>query len=499
MNRPLSRTILPLVALGIFQGPGRALAQAEPAAVEAPPAEAPVLAAPPVEAPRVEAPRVEAPRVEAPAPVATRGRARRVIRLAEALSLAEKNYPEVRAARARYDKTRAQLREAHSAPFSEFNLTAGAGLIPAWRGTTVYSPSSDQAITSEMSLAYQVALEGVVPLWTFGKLTNLWQAARAGTEAAGHEVEKEKAEIRFEVRRAYYGVQLARDALLLIEEASKRVEEYLERLEAGVESGDSDEIELLKLKVQRAELVARSSEALRQMEIARAGLRFFTGASTPLDAVDEPLAPTGHELGPVTRYLEAARLHRPEVNMARAGVDAREAQLRMERARYFPDVGLGLTARVTGAPGQTNQRNPFSYDPLNTPVVGLGLVLRWKLDFFPQSARVAQATAALEEMRATEQYALGGVAVEVEKAFAEAVDAKRRLDAWGDAAQYAKQWLIKVQQGLDLGLTENEDLVEPSKEFALKRFAEMSALFDYNVALAALAAKTGWEEMLRGG
>jgi hypothetical protein len=50
-----------------------------------------------------------------------------------------------------------------------------------------------------------------------------------------------------------------------------------------------------------------------------------------------------------------------------------------------------------------------------------------------------------------------------------------------------------VQQGIEVGTFEDEDVVEPAKEYALKRFAQMSALFDYNVALAKLAQVTGWD------
>lgn len=427
------------------------------------------------------------------------GRGIRRISLDEALRLAQLNYPKIAQAKARLQKSKAQLQEARTAPFSEFTLTVGAGLMPPWKGTSVYSPSSNAALTSNMTLAYQVAVEGVIPLWTFGKLTNLWEAASAGVEAGEYGVEKEQTEIRFEVRRAYYGVLLARDALILVDEAESQVSGFGEQLQEGVESGETDEIDLLKLKVQQSELIARKSEATQKLKVALAGLRFFTGAPSAIDTLDEPLRVLPHALGPVSRYLEAARLHRPEINMARAGLRARKAQVKMERARYFPDIGLGLTAKIPGAPGSTPQRNPFAYDILNAPYVGAGLLLRWKLDFLPQAARVAQANADLEEMRATEQFALGGVAVEVEEAFEQALDAKRRLEAWGNAAQYAKQWLIKVQQGLDLGLTEGADLVEPSKEFVLKRFSEMAATFDYNVALAALAAKTGWEGMLDDG
>jgi outer membrane protein TolC len=246
----------------------------------------------------------------------------------------------------------------------------------------------------------------------------------------------------------------------------------------------------------RAELDARESEARRQERIALAGLRFFTGAREPIALPDVPLKRVRHTLGPVARYLEAARLFRPEINMARAGIVARQAQVRLEHSRYFPDVGIALSGRYGRAPEVTNQINPYVNDGANRFFYGAALAMKWKLDFLPQSARVAQAEAQLEEVRATERYALGGVATEVESAFAEASDAAVRLDAYTRALSYAKQWMIKVQQGIDVGTEDEEEIVSPAKEYALKRFSQMSAIFDYNVAMAKLAQATGWESVL---
>ena len=143
----------------------------------------------------------------------------------------------------------------------------------------------------------------------------------------------------------------------------------------------------------------------------------------------------------------------------------------------------------------TNQINPWVNDSANRFHYGAALALKWKLDFLPQSARVAQAQAQLEEIRATERYALGGVGTEVEQAFAEAVDAATRVDAYTRAQGYARQWLIKVQQGIDVGTFEDEDVVSPAKEYALKRFAQMSAVYEYNIAIARLSQATGWDSI----
>jgi outer membrane protein TolC len=420
-------------------------------------------------------------------------RTARVVSLKRCLEMAALNYPKVLEARARLAQKRAQLDQAYTAPYSDFTMTGGIGPAPTVRGTSVYSPDTDKALTSRMGAAWQLGVTGAIPIWTFGKITNLWDAADAQVRVGEHEIKKEQNDVKLSVRRAYYGVQLARDALTLLHEASGRIDTYLGRLQKKVDSGDGDEVELLKLKMYRAELEARESEATRQQAIALSGLRFLTGGGADVDVSDTPLQRSSHRLAPLARYLSAARLYRPEVNMARAGVLAREAQLRMERAKFFPDLALGMSFNYSAAPLVEDQRNPFVKDNANYLSYGAALVFKYRLDFLPQSARLAQANAQLEEQRATERYALGGVGTEVEQAFLEAEDAARRLDAYTRATSYAKQWLIQVQEGIDVGTYEDQDIVDPAKEYATKRFLQMNATYDYNVALAKLAQATGWE------
>lgn len=413
--------------------------------------------------------------------------------LRRCLELAARNHPKIHEARARLGQKQAMVFVARTAPFSEFTFTSGVGLAPSVFGSSVFSPNTDVALSSNMGLAWQVGLEGVVPLFTFGKMGAAVDAAKANVDVGRQDIVKERHAVELDVRRAFYGLQLARDARALLVEARDRIDRYVGRAERKVADGDGDDIELLKLKVYREEIESRLSETERGERVSLAGLRFLTGVEGSFDIPDEPLRAAPHRLGPLARYLAAARIYRPEVNMARAGVAARRAQLDLERARYYPDIGLALTGRYARAPEVTDQLDPFVKDNANFFTYGFALALRYKLDFLPQSARVAAAEAQLEEMRATERFALGGVGYEVEQAFEDARDAARRLDSLTRAATYAKQWLIKVQQGIDVGTMEEDELLAPAKEYALKRYAAMGATYDYNLALAKLALATGWE------
>jgi outer membrane protein TolC len=418
--------------------------------------------------------------------------------LPQVLELADRNFPNVIIARAKVLQARAQLDEARFAPFSAFNFTGGIGLAPTVRGSSVYSPNTDVSLTSSLGVAWRAGIDGVIPLWTFGKITHLWEAATANVRVNQASLEKERDSVRVDVRKAYFGLQLARDSQALLKDVRVKIDDAIAKLQSLVNASQEDPIELLKLQTYSSELFIRESEAERYVRIARAGLRFYTGVDT-LDIPDLPLKPPRHQLGHVTRYLMAARLYRPELAMAHAGMAAREAQVQLARSQLFPDIGIALSAGLGTAPEVADQINPFVSDPGNYFHYGAALAFQWKLDFLPQAARIRFAEAQLEEVRAQERFALGGIGVEVETAYAEVLDWKKRVEAYSKAVGYSRQWLVRVQQGIDVGTVEEKELLEPAKAYALQRFNQMNAIMELDMAMARLAKATGWDAIAPDG
>lgn len=420
------------------------------------------------------------------------------VTLPRLLELVERNHPNIAEARARLNQSRAQRDEAYFAPFSQFKFTGGVALAPTVRGNNTYSPNTDVSLTSSLGVAWRGGIDGVIPLWTFGKITNLWDAAEANVAVKEAEVEKQRDEIRYEVRRAYFGLLLARDGMILLADARSQLDTAEAKLQALVDEEDGDPIELLKLQTFAAELEVREAEAERFETVALAGLRFYAGVAS-LDVADEPLRAPKHQLGHVTRYLSAAGLYRPELKQVAAGIAARDAQVHLARSMLFPDIGVGLSAGVSAAPEVADQLNPFVTDPGNYFHYGAALVMQWKLDFLPQAARIRFAEAQLEEVRATQRYATGGVGAEIEQAYAEVVDWQKRFKAYEKSTKYAKQWLVRVQQGIDIGTLEDKELLEPAKAYALARFSTLNALMELNLAQSRLAKVTGWDAIAPDG
>lgn len=418
--------------------------------------------------------------------------------LLRCLMLADRNHPNILQARSQLGYVRAQLLEARFAPFSQFSMYGGVGLAPTVRGGNVYSPNTDASLTSSLGVAWRAGIDGVLPLWTFGKITNLWDAAEANVRVKEAGVDVARDAVRFDVRKAYFGLQLARDSLGILLDAQKKIEAAVSKLEAQVDNGDADPVDLYKLQTYAAELYAKKSEAQRYERVARAGLRFYTG-DAHLDIAAVPLRPARHRVGQLERYLDAARLHRPEMRMASAGVAARKAQLRYSRSQLFPDIGIKLSAGLSTAPEVADQINPFVNDGGNYLHYGAAVVAQWKLDMVPRAARVDQAEAQYHEVLALDRKAHLGVAAEVEEAFAEVIDWQTRRDAYQKATKYSKRWLVTVQQAIDIGTMEEKDLIDPAKAFATQRFNVLNATMEMNLALSKLARVTGWDAIAPDG
>src|ERR1019366_2913884 len=228
------------------------------------------------------------------------------------------------------------------------------------------------------------------------------------------DMEKARQSMRRDVRRAYYGLQLARDAKDVFSDALDRLEKALKGVRDKLNKGDPhvNEIDRFRLETYKQEVTAQSLQAPKGESYAIAGLRFLTGVQTGFDVPDEPLKRPDRPLVAIAQYLEAARILRPDVNMARAGIVARKALVDYNRARLYPDIGLTLGASFTVTPSATQQNNLWASDPFNGFGYVGGLGMHWSLDLLPQAARTQQAEAQLEETRALERLALGNAGLE---------------------------------------------------------------------------------------
>ena len=88
--------------------------------------------------------------------------------------------------------------------------------MPPLYGSVIFPQSTLSArnISSFSNLEpfFNFGINGVIPLYTFGKIESAVDAAEAGVRVGEWDMEKSRQQMRLDVRKAWYGLQLARDA-----------------------------------------------------------------------------------------------------------------------------------------------------------------------------------------------------------------------------------------------------------------------------------------------
>ena len=436
--------------------------------------------------------------------------------LNELLEMASQHNPGIRAGTAATEAMRAQVTEARRNWLPQGDLTSFVAPVPrvlclgANQATSGASPGGEgdcittNASPSHGALAYLTQFAGawtrtdvklVQPLFDFGKIHAGVTAAEAGVEATSGKREATRADVELSVRRAYWGLKLAREVRGMLEEGDGYLDSAQKKIEKDLasDSGDATVTDRLRLRTLRTEIKVRLLEAGRQEEIARAGLRALVGPGAPadLDVDDADFEPLEITQRPVSYYEEQARLSRSDVHALDFAVKAKRALADLERRKLYPDLVLIGTASFAYAPTIDAPQNAFSYNPFNGLGAGLAAAMRLPLDFGPKLARGDRSRAEAEEIEAHREEALSGADFEVRKAYAELSEAEERLSEVAKGEKAGKAWVAAVSQSFAVGLADARDFSDALQQsFKMRTFA-LQAIYDLNVSAAALSRATG--------
>jgi outer membrane protein TolC len=348
-------------------------------------------------------------------------------------------------------------------------------------------------LTEELGFQTSNSLRATMPLYTFGKIAVARDLASVGFEVAVLERRKAELELVFDVQRAYYSYQLALALQELIDEASARLEEVRESLETRLDTGDRGaRTELRQLTIYEADMAGRVADHRLLLNLALAGLRYYCGLEGAFEVTpfDDDLPET--RLGDLDRFLELAREHRPDLALLDFGVEARELQADFAWRQIVPNLFVAVGFNFNYNPLADNQPSPFAYDPYNSSGIGFVVGVDWRMDF-RQIAQARRADAEADRMSAQRRQAVGGIEIEVEQAFYEALGQEDRAVAEYEAFRAARAWFRQKMIQFDSGLADFDDLRDPLVAYFSAWGNYYQVLYEMRLAQANLALKVGLE------
>ena len=363
--------------------------------------------------------------------------------------------------------------------------------------TTNASPSHGalQYLTNFAGAYTRTDVKLVQPIWDFGKISAGVSAAEAGVTVTTGREAGARADVELNVRKAYWGLKLARELRSMLEEGEGYLDSAQKKIEKQLAdgSGNATVTDRLRLRTVRTEIEVRLLEAKRLEGVARGGLRALLNLDSgeDLDVDDEDFEPLEVPDHPLAYYEEQARLSRPEVRTLEYAVQAKRALAKLEHRKLYPDLVLIGQISFAYAPTIDSPQNAFASNPFNGFGGGVAAALRLPLDFGPKLARGDRTHAEADEIEARHQEALGGVGFEVSKAFLELSEAQKRLLEVRKGEKAGKAWVAAVTQNFALGLADSRDFSDALlQSFKMRTFA-LQAVYDLNTSTATLSRATG--------
>jgi outer membrane protein TolC len=161
------------------------------------------------------------------------------------------------------------------------------------------------------------------------------------------------------------------------------------------------------------------------------------------------------------------------------------------KADQYPDLFMALVGLLSGSPGRYSNPDPFHQDLTNWVSTGPVVGVKWHFDFGITKAKISQAKAELDKLQNQERTALMGIPVEVAQAYGKVQEHYRASQGMGKAYVNARRWLVAAFSNFDMGLGQMEDIFKAFERYGVTRGEYLTALYEYNLAVAKLDKVTG--------
>src|ERR1700728_930530 len=265
--------------------------------------------------------------------------------LAALVDLAERENPNTRAAWEAAREAAEGIGLAESAYLPQLSLQAIGGLqhtpLPAPKNLVPagYFISDTREVIPALALKWL--------LFDFGRRDAQLQAARAGSFVANVSFTGAHQKLIFEVSQAYFDLGAARGKLHAAQKALSTTITTQDAATAKQNSGLATVVAVAQAQRQTAQARYTLAAAEGAERTARANLIAALGvpAATEIDVVDSaelPLPPAPADS--VSKAIDQALAHRPDIIAALGKVDAAEAALKGERRSYYPEIELAAQA-----------------------------------------------------------------------------------------------------------------------------------------------------------
>ena len=406
----------------------------------------------------------------------------RKLGLDESIDLALADNKMVLIQRQEVERMNAQIVQARSAAFP--NLTGDTRYLMT-KGTMNFGGSEGFTFDLDDNY-YEGSVTLLQPIYTAGRTGAAMRAAKAARGYARENLETALKGLTYAVKASFGGVLLAQEMAALAKKSLELGEAHLRNVEQLYKHGVASEYELIRARVQVAQLVPAKIRAENELDRALIVFRNTLGLSA-----DEKVEPEGAlERRPVDISVEdafaLARQKRNEVAAAQLRVQGMKAALDVARADRYPSLSF-----VGNANMQTDEPRFDSRDwraKMWSATVDLSIPL---FDGLRTKGKIRQTKAEYEQARLLSEQTLDEVRLEVEQAVSKLAEARKLVDSQVASVEQAQKGLDIANIRYKNGVGTQLEVLDAQVSLSTARTNYFVSVYEHFMAVAELERATG--------
>ena len=407
----------------------------------------------------------------------------RAITLAEALRLAQRSQPRVVQAEGQVQTAAAQRRSAWGAFLPSLSASSSASDFFS-QGASRIDPLTGQVLSGNTTnRSLNATLRASVDLFTGFRRGADLKAARAEQSQAEAGLVDAKFAQDLATTNQFFDALSAAQLVTVRESSVRRAEEQLKVSVAKLQAGSATRSDSLRSLVTLGNTQLDLIQAQTDLATAEAGLARLVGEMGRVRAVDDS---SFHQVVPVpdtATLRQAAETTSPRVQVALAGANAAQANLRASRSAYWPSLTLGANTSWNGS--RTNDYTFFNQRQVS-------LALSWDIfNGFDRELTIAQRQASLDVAEASAADERRAVDASLTQYLAELEAAQAKIGITATSVAAANEDLRVQQERYRLGASTIVDVLTSQEALNQAEVDVVNARFDYLRAKAQLQALIG--------
>ena len=258
----------------------------------------------------------------------TSSHARAVTPVSELLAEAEKNNPQVEAARRGFEAAKQVSTQVSTLPDPQFNL----------QHLSVGSPRPFAGYTNSDFAYIGLGVSQDIPYP--GKLRLKGEIAKRNADVSQQQIESVRRSVLAELKAAYFQLAYLSKTLVILEQDGELLKQVQQAADARYRSGIGTQQDLLQAQLQQTKLLREI--AMHHLEVGKLEAQLKQLLNRPQDSPD--IEPTNLVETPLvqtyTELLAAAEVQNPEIASAKKMIEKQSLQADLARKDFYPDFNV---------------------------------------------------------------------------------------------------------------------------------------------------------------